>query len=95
MKMKKKMNLQTKFAYGYIGVVAVGFLCMYSEAARNERQKRKKIREWELMNKSAITASRRRLADMALDPDVTSHDMIVAFREETQFLNIVQNQPMY
>ena len=92
--MNKKMNLQTKVLCA-LGAVYVLECASMLKVVRKERGKRKKIREWELMNSSAIRASKERLMRMVADPESTPREILVALEEEQEFLKIIQNQPMY
>jgi hypothetical protein len=85
----------TKVLYMAGGAYTVGWIATFAKAFRSEYKKRKKIEQWETMNRSAIRASMGRLVQMAEDPDTTAADLWIAMEEEEQFLRIIQNQPMY
>jgi hypothetical protein len=90
-----ELDSTTKAIYAIEVAVSAAYLAVYLKVTKRERIRRRKIREWKRMNKSAIEATRARLRKMADDPACTANDIIEAYREEKKFLDIIQNQPMY
>lgn len=80
----------------FFGLAAVvGAASYYVSTVRVERKKRKKIEEWKLMNQQALQASAERWDRLAADPNSTAQELLDAFVEESQFLDLVLKQPMY
>lgn len=95
--MNKWKNLypQTKVIYIIGGCFTAMFCKEFVKAYRAEsRKQKKKIREWELMNESAVNAARDRLVQIMQDPDVTAAELWKALEEETEFMQLIYNQPM-
>jgi hypothetical protein len=87
---------QIKAVYAIIGITVTGIVAKYTSLVRKELKKRKQIEAWKQENIACIHASRDRLLEMLNSPDPLSHgEFWNAWREEHEFLNIVQNQPKY
>lgn len=92
----RNLHPLTKATYitGLVGSIAI--IIHDAKAIRKiEQEKRKKIREWELMNESALEASKKRFERLVNDPDSTAADLMVALKEEQEFWEVIGNQPMY
>lgn len=89
-----KQNPATKATYIVGGLYTAAFVGSYINLLRVEYKVRKKIRAWERMNQSAAQASLARLGRMSKDPNTTAAELWQALEEESEFLNLIQSQPM-
>lgn len=78
-----------------IGALTAVGVVKYKKIVRKEQAKRKSIKEWEAMNLEATAAAIQRIEKLASDPNTTAKDILKAWREETQFMNLINDQPMY
>lgn len=94
--MDKEEETSNSHAHVYVtaGLLAAGTV-YYARIVRPERKKRKQIKEWKANCKSAIESSRERMMRLALDPNTTAKAYMEAWAEESEFINLIQNQPMY
>lgn len=86
----------------FIALMSAGALAInawavkdYVKVIRTERQKRKKIKEWETMNLACVANYRERIMEAYEDDSVSIDEFWQIIRDEMRFLLIVREQPMY
>lgn len=92
--MEDREKIFVAVAFAGIAAVGIGFIRSIPNV-RIEMEKRKKIQEWTLMNQEALKSVKTTWEEVSNDPDATAADLMKAFHEGNQFLNLINDQPMY
>jgi hypothetical protein len=93
-----KLNKQAVKAIAYLSFsagIVIGEGLYYAYVVRTEREKRKKIDEWEQENLACIERAHQRLIEVVNTQPFSWDEYWAVWREEERFLNIVRNQPKY
>lgn len=93
-----KLNKQTVKSLSYIGIssgIMAGYCLHYAHVLRTERNKRKKIDEFERAYFGAAENGQKRLTKLVEAVPFDREAFWKAWEEETKFMRILRNQPMY
>lgn len=85
------MNDNERRAYALIALAAVPAVLIGVECIRNVVKERRT--SWDRKVRGGIRAAQQRLVRIAEDPNSTTDDVLDAWKQEAEFLNIIKNQP--